>query len=70
QRSLRDVTLDEWRAASPAADEALLGLFDVDAALARRDIIGGPGPRAVAQALDHAAVLVEATQRSPIGSEE
>lgn len=63
-RTLREVTLDEWRAATPAADETLLDLFDLEEALKRRELTGGPGPKAVAHALGRATDLVDATRRS------
>ena len=62
-RSLADLDIDEWQAASPLFDEDVLDLFDIDSALRRRDIPGGPGPRSVAKQLVRAATLVSKTRR-------
>jgi argininosuccinate lyase len=62
-RSLADLDLEEWRAASPLFDEDVLELFDIDSALRRREIAGGPGPRAVSRQLVRAATLISKTRR-------
>jgi hypothetical protein len=38
-------------------------LFDVDAALRRRELPGGPGPRTVARALSRATAAVSRTRK-------
>ncbi|MBV8527483.1 MAG: argininosuccinate lyase [Candidatus Dormibacteraeota bacterium] len=48
-RTLADLTLDEWREASPHFSPEVLELFDIDAAVARRRTAGGPAPDLVAQ---------------------
>ncbi|HYA00580.1 MAG TPA: argininosuccinate lyase [Candidatus Binatia bacterium] len=67
-RSLADLGLEEWRAISDRFDESVLGLFDVDAALRRRELPGGPGPRAVSRALARATAMVARTRRSELRS--
>jgi argininosuccinate lyase len=62
-RSLADVTLSEWQAASPAFEPDVLGLFDIAGALKRRDHPGEPGPRSVAAQLDRARTLIDQTRR-------
>jgi argininosuccinate lyase len=63
-RSLADLSLDEWRSLSDLFDDGVLLLFDVGRALRRRELPGGPGPRAVGRAIVRAGVLVAATRRS------
>ncbi len=43
RRTLADLSLEEWRRISELFDDEVLGLFDVDAALSRRELPGGPG---------------------------
>ncbi len=62
-RTLRDLSVAEWRALCDAAGDDIVHLFDVDAALRRREIAGGPGPRMVARQLVRAAGLVAKTRR-------
>jgi argininosuccinate lyase len=57
-RTLTDLSLEEWRGLSDLLDEEVLALFDVDAALRRRELPGGPGPRSVGRALTRAATRV------------
>jgi argininosuccinate lyase len=46
-RTLQQLTLEEWRAASSSFTPDVLPLFDVDAAVARRRTAGGPAPDSV-----------------------
>jgi argininosuccinate lyase len=62
-RTLRDVTLAEWQSKSPAFEADALDLFDIDAALKRRELIGGPGPRSVSHQLGRAIDLIDETRR-------
>ncbi len=55
RRTLADLSLAEWRRHSRLFDEEVLGLFELDGALRRRELPGGPGPRAVSRALARAA---------------
>ena len=67
-RTLADLDVDEWRAASDRFDaDAVVGLFDPDAALRRRDVPGGPGPRSVARQLTRGRSLVARTRRAAAG---
>jgi len=63
QRTLRDLSLAEWRAISPAFDAGTPELFDLDTAVRRRDLDGGPGPSAIGRQLSRAAAQVAATER-------
>jgi argininosuccinate lyase len=63
RRTLRDLTVAEWRAFSDVADDAIVDLFDIDSALRRREMSGAPGPRAVSHQLVRAATLVAKTRR-------
>jgi argininosuccinate lyase len=62
-RTLRDLTAAQWREMSELAGDDIVELFEVDAALRRREIPGGPGPRAVSRQLVRAATLVARTRR-------
>jgi argininosuccinate lyase len=55
RRTLADLSLAEWRRHSRLLDAEVLSLFDLDGALRRRELPGGPGPRAVSRALARAA---------------
>jgi argininosuccinate lyase len=66
-RTLADLTVEEWRGISPLFGREVLGLFDVDSALRRRELPGGPGPRSVGRALARAATLVGRTRRAAAG---
>jgi argininosuccinate lyase len=66
-RTLADLTLPEWRAASARFDPSVVDLFDPDAALRRRDVPGGPGPRSVSRQLTRARALVARTRRAAAG---
>jgi len=47
RRTLADLSVDEWRDASPAFDESVLQLFDLDAAISRRRTPGGPNRESI-----------------------
>jgi argininosuccinate lyase len=64
RRTLSDVDLKEWRAASDKFDAGITSLFDVDRALRRRDVLGGPGPNSIARQLRRASGLVAQTRRA------
>jgi len=66
-RTLADLDLDEWRAASDRFGPTVLDLFDPDSALRRRDVPGGPGPRSVARQLTRARTLVARTRKAAAG---
>jgi argininosuccinate lyase len=66
-RTLADVDLDEWQAASDRFDPSVLELFDADSALRRRDVPGGPGPRSVTRQLTRARALIARTRRTAAG---
>jgi argininosuccinate lyase len=63
RRTLADLSVEEWRALSDRFDDEVVKLFDVDAALRRRELPGGPGPRTVARALTRAAAGVARTRK-------
>ncbi len=62
-RSLRDMTAAEWRELTELAEDGIVDLFDIDSALARRELPGAPGPRTVSRQLVRAATLVAKTRR-------
>ena len=66
-RTLAEVEFDEWRAASDRFDPSVRELFDPDAALRRRDVPGGPGPRSVTRQLTRGRALVARTRRAAAG---
>ena len=66
-RTLADLDLAAWRAASDRFDASVLDLFDPDAALRRRDVPGGPGPRSVSRQLTRGRALVARTRRAAAG---
>ena len=66
-RTLADLDLDEWRAASDRFDPSVVDLFDPDAALRRRDVPGGPGPRSVTRQLTRGRALVARTRKAAAG---
>ncbi len=67
-RTLADLDVDEWRAASDRFEPAVVDLFDPDAALRRRDVPGGPGPRSVTRQLTRGRSLVARTRRAAAGA--
>jgi argininosuccinate lyase len=66
-RTLADLTFDEWQAASDRFTPNVTRLFDPDAALRRRDVPGGPGPRSVTRQLTRGRALVARTRRAAAG---
>jgi argininosuccinate lyase len=62
RRTLADLSLDEWRQLSELFDAETVQLFDADAALRRRELPGGPGPRSVGRALTRATARVARTR--------
>jgi len=66
-RTLADLSIDEWQAASRHFDQRVVDLFDPDAALRRRDVPGGPGPRSVSRQLTRGRTLVARTRRAAAG---
>jgi argininosuccinate lyase len=63
RRTLADMSVEEWRELSDRFDDEVVALFDVDAALRRRELPGGPGPRTVARALSRATAAVSRTRK-------
>jgi argininosuccinate lyase len=63
RRTLADLSVEEWRQLSDRFDGEVVALFDVDAALRRRELPGGPGPRTVGRALTRAAAGVARTRK-------
>jgi argininosuccinate lyase len=63
RRTLRDITIAEWRALTDLAADDIVELFDIDSALRRRELPGAPGPRTVSRQLVRAASLVARTRR-------
>ncbi|GAC1338765.1 MAG: argininosuccinate lyase [Candidatus Dormibacteria bacterium] len=63
RRSLAELSLEDWQGVDSRIDEGVLGLFDVDAMLRRRELPGGPGPKAVSRQLARSATLVSRTRR-------
>ncbi|MGD1053051.1 MAG: argininosuccinate lyase, partial [Candidatus Dormibacteria bacterium] len=63
KRTLAELSVEEWRQLSDRFDGDVVALFDVDAALRRRELPGGPGPRTVGRALTRAATAVARTRR-------
>ncbi|TME49326.1 MAG: argininosuccinate lyase [Chloroflexi bacterium] len=64
RRTLRDLSVAEWREACSAAGDDIVELFDVDSALHRRNLLGGPGPRSVSHQIGRAIDVIEATRRA------
>lgn len=64
QRSLADLTADEWAALDSRIPPEVTTLFDPQRSLRSREILGGPGPKAVSRQLVRAAALVAKTRRS------
>jgi argininosuccinate lyase len=66
-RTLADLDVEEWQAASKHFDPSVVHLFDPDSALRRRDVAGGPGPRSITRQLTRGRALVARTRRSAAG---
>jgi argininosuccinate lyase len=62
-RTLRDISIAEWREMTDLAADDIIELFDIDSALRRRELPGAPGPRMVSRQLVRAASLVARTRR-------
>jgi argininosuccinate lyase len=62
-RTLRDISVAEWREMSDLAGDDVVELFDIDSALRRREMPGAPGPRTVSRQLVRVATLVAKTRR-------
>ncbi|MDQ2960552.1 MAG: argininosuccinate lyase [Candidatus Dormibacteraeota bacterium] len=62
-RTLADLSSAEWRHLTDLAGDDIVDLFDLDSALRRREIAGGPGPRMVSRQLVRAATLIARTRR-------
>ncbi|MGI8847791.1 MAG: argininosuccinate lyase [Candidatus Dormibacteria bacterium] len=63
-RTLADLESAEWRRVSSLFDGDVLDLFDVDQALRRRELLGGPGPRSSGHQITAARSRVRRTLRS------
>jgi argininosuccinate lyase len=50
-KRLDQLSVEEWKAIDPAFDEEALAVFDLKKALARRNLVGAPGPKQVARQL-------------------
>ncbi|MBM3957049.1 MAG: argininosuccinate lyase [Gemmatimonadetes bacterium] len=61
-KRLRDLSLDDYRAASPLFDAGVLDI-SVDSAIAARDVAGGTAPRRVEAALAEAKARLAAARR-------
>jgi len=61
--TLGELDDQDWRSISTKFDVGTAALFDVDAALRRRELQGGPGPRSVSRQLSRATAMVAATRR-------
>jgi argininosuccinate lyase len=66
-RTLADLSFEEWQAASDRFTPNVVRLFDPNAALRRRDVPGGPGPKSVSRQLTRARTLVARTRRAAAG---
>jgi argininosuccinate lyase len=66
-RTLADLDVREWQAASKHFDPSVVELFDPDSALRRRDVPGGPGPRSITRQLTRGRALVARTRKSAAG---
>jgi argininosuccinate lyase len=63
RRTLADLDARDWAAIDSRLGPDVVELFDVEAALKRRDLAGGPGPRSISRQLSRAAALVARTGR-------
>ena len=68
-RSINDLSVDEWRVASDAFDQDVLEVFDLERALQRRELPGGPGPASVTRQLEQGVAQVERTRALVAGLE-
>jgi argininosuccinate lyase len=58
-RTLADLSVAEWRAASPVFEPDIVALFDVDSAPQRRITAGGPAPNSVSHHIAAARARLE-----------
>lgn len=63
-RTLADLSTEEWAAIDPRVGPEVVDLFDPERSLRRREVVGGPGPRATSRQLVRAATLVAKTRRA------
>jgi len=62
-RTLRDLTAAEWQSVSRLFENDVLELFDIDRALRRRELPGGPGPRSTGRQIREGRRRVSGTRR-------
>jgi len=62
-RSIGDLTVAEWKSICGRVDDDFIDIFDPPTLLRRRELPGGPGPRAVSRQLTRAAAQIRATRR-------
>jgi argininosuccinate lyase len=60
---LQGLTLEQLRSVAPSIDERVYEALTVDAALARRDVLGGASPRRVREAIENAKARLSAHER-------
>jgi argininosuccinate lyase/amino-acid N-acetyltransferase len=60
---LQGLSLEQLRSAAPSIDERVYEALTVDAALARRDVLGGASPRRVREAIENAKARLSAHER-------
>jgi len=63
RRSLDRLSPADWSAIDPRVGPEVIKLFDPQRGLRRREVPGGPGPRAVSRQLARGAAMVTATRR-------
>src|SRR5207249_7319637 len=61
--SLAELDLAQWRALHPSFESDVAEVFDARRALARRSLVGSPGPAAVKRAIVRAVVAVKRNRR-------
>lgn len=60
---LQGLDLEQLRSVAPSIDERVYQALTVDAALARRDVLGGASPRRVREAIENATARLSAHER-------
>jgi len=63
RRSLAALTSEDWAAIDARVGPEVVNLFDPAESLARRQVAGSPGPRAVTRQLARAAAMIAKTRR-------
>jgi argininosuccinate lyase len=63
--SLRELSLEDFRALDPSFGEDLFDAISLDGALADKDVVGGTSPRRVREEIARVRAWVEARARSP-----